>query len=202
MFLASCGLLLSLFSFLTVGSCSHACYSINPEPPETCLQLYKEFKHAVTTEINLFNLEELFSPTLDTIPSLANITYVLYYNMSPEVEPCPKSSRDNSTFINVTETRNKSLGWSSTGVYDVISPIKLHILQPRLLQGIMELIRRSNSFVNNNYQNSDLDALLWVGIKPLDGVVLYLNNWSLPCIPTEKQVNSLLMLTTSKVSYV
>ena len=195
MFLALCGLLLSLFSFLTVGSCSHACYSTNPEPAETCLQLFEEFEFALTrNKLNIFNLQALFHPSLDTVPSLANITYVQYYNMSPEVEPCPKSSGDNSSYINVTETQNKSLGWSISGVYDVINPILLHLLQPQLLRGLMMFMS------NTDYQNSDLDALLWVGTKPLGGVELHLNNLSLHCIPTEDQVTSLLLRTTSNVS--
>ena len=63
------GLLLPC-SLFAVGTCT--CYSTNPElePAEMCYQL---FERVVTTEINLFNIEELFSPSLDTVPTLANI---------------------------------------------------------------------------------------------------------------------------------
>ena len=192
--------LLLLCSLFAVGTCT--CYFTNPQPAETCLQLFEEFETALDTKLNLFNLQALFNPTLDTVPSLANITYVQYYNMSPEAKPCPTSPDDNSGFINVTETHNNSFGWSSTGVYDVISPIVLHVLQPQLLRGVMEITRQINSGLNRKYyyNNCDLNALLWAGKQPLDGVVLYLN-LSLHCIPTEDQVNSLLQRTTSKVSY-
>ena len=184
--------LLLLCSLFAVGTCT--CYSTNPQPPETCYQLFEEFESALTrNKLNLFNLEALFSPSLDTVPSLANITYVQYYNMSPEVEPCPRSPDDNSSFINVTETYTAVLGWSNSGVYDVISPITLHVLQPQSLISLMKVL---NSF----HSNSDLDSLLWDGTKPLGGVVLNLN-LSLQCIPTEAQVNSSLVRTTSKVSY-
>ena len=82
-------------------------------------------------------------------------------------------------------------------MYDVISPIMLHIFQPQLLRGFMIFIRL---IMSDSYKNSDLDALLWDGTKQLGGVVLNLN-LSLHCIPTEDQVNSLLVRTTAKVSY-
>ena len=191
--------LLLLCSLFAVGTCT--CYFTNPQPAETCLQLFEEFKSALDTKLNIFNLQKLFSPTLDTVPTLANITYVLYYNMSPEVEHCPTSPDDNSAFINITETNTFELGWSSTGVYDIINPALLHVLQPQLLRAFMELIRSLSGYYDSTFttHNSDLDALLWDGTKPLGGVVLNLS-LSLPCIPTDAQVTSSLMRTTSKVS--
>ena len=194
--------LLLLCSLFAVGTCT--CYSTNLDPAgsETCFELFEEFESALKTRLNLFNLEALFSPTLDTVPSLASITYVQYYDMSPEVEPCPTSSDDKSKRIVAMATNTTVLGWSSSGVYDVISPVVLHVLQPQLLRGLMEFIRLINGKLNKGYyhNNSDLDALLWVGKQDLVGVELHLNNLSLPCIPTETQVNSTLLRITSKVS--
>ena len=184
--------LLLLCSLFAVGTCT--CYSTNPQPPETCYQLFKEFESALTrNKLNLFNLEALFSPSLDTVPSLASITYVQYYNMSPEVELCPKSPDDKSSYIDINEANTAVLGWSNSGVYDAINPVTLHVLQPQSLILLMKV-------VNLVHKNSDLDSLLWDGTKPLGGVVLNLN-LSLNCIPTEAQVNSSLAHTTSKVSY-
>ena len=193
--------LLLLCSLFAVGTCT--CSFTDPEPAETCLQLFEEFESALDTKLNRFNLQKLFSPSLNTVPSLANITYVQYYNMSPEVEHCPTSPDDNSTFINVTTTNTTVLGWSTSGVYDVISPVVLHVYQPQFLRAFMKLI----AYINNdrdkidlNKHNSELESLLWDGTKPLGGVVLNLN-LSLQCIPTEDQVASLLVHTTSRVSY-
>ena len=193
--------LLLLCSLFAMGTCT--CSFTDPEPAETCLQLFEEFESALDTKLNRFNLQKLFRPSLDTIPSLANITYVQYYNMSPEVEHCPTSPDDNSTFINVTTTNTTVLGWSTSGVYDVISPVVLHVYQPQFLRAFMKLI----AYINNdrdkidlNKHNSELESLLWDGTKLLGGVVLNLN-LSLQCIPTEDQVASLLVHTTSRVSY-
>ena len=106
-----------------------------------CLELFNEVKAAVKSDANLYLLHNLFYPVVDTPPSIANITYVVTFNNSnsQELKPCP--GLDVNSTLNITKTHNYTFGWSASGVYTVVHPALLRMLQPQFPFVILLLVQ-------------------------------------------------------------
>ena len=107
-------------------------------------------------------------------------------------------SMNNSAVINISHSE-VIYGWTSSGVYYMISPLILNIMQMPLPFMILRKIH--NKYKNISAINSpELDSLLWDDSYELPTIFINLFITSLPCIPSADVFNSTLEELTTYVS--
>ena len=173
---------------------------------ETCEMLFRIFETALLNNAsNLYKLREMF---FTNPPELVNVTYYMEFNSSddscsrvPDGESsaclmerpmCSMEACDsaNQTYLNTTDgTLSRRYGWTSIGIYTLIHPALLNMLQIQLPFAIMRLHKNDATF-------------LWNGQNQLPSINLYLfiPTDGLTCTPSISQVDGVMKSLTSLVN--
>lgn len=190
---------LLLFTVLSVGDC--VCE--NPDDWQNAKDCYEVFtglvQALVQDEGNIYRMKKAFFYAPSADPVLIKVDYNVSYgeNITEELLPYCVNV-DNTTAINITINQTVIVrGWTSRGVYLVISPLRLNRMQMALPFSILRLIHRSKEF-----SSPEVDTFLWDGSYDLPTLFLNLYITSLPCIPSEDIFNSTLDELTAYVSEV
>ena len=205
-------LVLLLFIIHTGSSISNSSTDCNCNDPnalnaQTCDTLFKTFEDALLNNgSNLYKLRKLF---LTSPPELVHVTYFLEFNSSGDScgelsnggtgsaclmeQPfCLMGACGNSTYFNrTTGTVPLQYGWTRIGVYTLIHPALLNLLQIQLPFAIMRLHVNDTSF-------------LWNGQNELPSINLHLSiSTNDMCIPSDSQMDGVMKSLTSlvKVQY-
>ena len=149
--------------------------------------------HAVNTYENRYYLHNLFFPVIDTRPSIASITYVVTFNNSNS-QACPALKIRET--LNISGKHNYTFGWSISGVYSVVHPALLRMLQPQFPFVILFIVQK----LSKDIKNKDFQALMWDGLTTLNGIELNLIDLTLDCVPSDEQLQGTLHRITSLVS--
>ena len=138
-------MLLSLFAFFLtffqLGESQRAFVRcINLYSKDSCFALYDPLKTSLlSSQRNLFELNQAFYPVgAFASTSLINVLYTVNFtattsNVSALPPPCPEINLNRSAPVMVNDTARFGAGWSSTGIFNIISPLELSKLQLQLL---------------------------------------------------------------------
>ena len=202
-------LVLLLFIIHTGRSISNSstdcnCNDANALNAQTCDTLFRTFEAALLNNgSNLYKLRKRF---LTSPPELVNVTYFLEFNSSGdscgelsnggagsaclmERPFCLMGACGSSTYLNrTTGIVPLQYGWTRIGVYTLIHPALLNLLQIQLPFAIMRLHINDTSF-------------LWNGQNELPSINLHLfiSINDLMCIPSDNQLDGVMKSLTSLV---
>ena len=168
-----------------------------------CQKVFKELERAlIQDEANLYSLKKVFFSAPNSDPVLFKVNYNIRFGDNitdhEEVLPlCDTDSTNNSAAINISQTEVIH-GWTSSGIYYIISPLSLNLMQMPLPFAIL---RWTHKYYNTSAINSpELDSLLWDGTYELLTIFINLYITSLSCIPSADVFNSTLEELTTYVS--
>ena len=149
---------------------------------------YTSFTQNETTEEHLqsctnvnFTAERNENTTLD-IPDCFNSSTVknLTTNMLEEIATCSNSIE--------FKQRNYVYGWTSSGVYVVVRPMVLTVMQVQIPLAALRIVHKT--YINQ--RGPEADTFLWDGSYDLPTLHLNLHITSLSCIPTKDLFTSVL----------
>ena len=120
---------------------------INLYSKDTCFALFNSLQRSLlnseNSERNHFELTQAFFPIgLFASTALVNVLYTVEFfatNESSIPSRCYEVKVRNSSAIVVNSTERFSVGWSSSGVFNILSPIQLSELQLQILNEIYSL---------------------------------------------------------------
>ena len=198
------GPLVLLLCCISNSAADCACIDFNVLNEQTCDTLLRTFETALLNNgSNLYKLRKLF---LTSPPELVNVTYYLEF-MNSSGDSCGELSNGvagsaclmerpfcltacgSSTYLNsTTGTVTLQYGWTRIGVYTLIHPALLNLLQIQLPFAIMRLHINDTPF-------------LWNGQNELPSINLHLSipTNDLTCIPSDTQVDGIMKSLTSLV---
>ena len=178
---------LVLVALVTSSSAQRECvvdYSDDAAMVNTCSKLYGTLESAlVSNEANLYILRNAFFPTPQAAIRLLKVKYIIDFGPNITNTTCP-SIEDNSTdIINTTTTNEIEYAWSSSGMYTVIHPLALNLLQLQMPFVLLRAIRSSSKY----YSDPEVNTFLWDGSYDLPSVTLYIDLGpnSLECLPSQ-----------------
>ena len=192
-----------LLLIATSGSSEAQCSCDDPNAPnaQTCHTLFRTLESSLLNNgSNVYKLRKLLSLSPE-LPELVNVTYYLEFistdsfNTSDDFGGLPictcntLSITFNQTYLNIGETIAHRYGWTSIGIYTLIHPALLNLLQIQLPFAVMRL--HVNKF-----------PFLWNGRNQLPSISLHLSipTDGLMCIPSDSQVDGVMKSLTSLVS--
>ena len=111
-----------------------------------------------------------------------------------QLKYCENVDNEIAITINHTEITR---GWTSRGVYYVISPLLLNNMQMVLPFAILKLI---NKGLKSTFGSPQVDTFLWDGSHELPTLLINLMITALPCIPSEEVFNCTLEELNAYVS--
>ena len=177
----------------SAGGCG--CNNPGPANAPTCQILKNNFEEAVTSNVaNLYSLRAIFFPSSAQRPELVNVTYRLQFT-SPITDLPNCSCATNSTkreFIEPGQTLTVRYGWTIIGLYTLIHPALLNQIQFPLPFSVMRFVSADSE-----------TPFLWNGHVSLPSVevVLNIDTDNLTCLPDTQQVDEIMKMITSLVSY-
>lgn len=133
--------LLLLFLLSTQPQPASSSRCILRYPRDTCFSLYTALNNTIRTERNVYELVQFFLPkTAFFTTQFVNILYSLTYssNGTTGLPRCP-GTYNGSVFVRPGVRTEFLQGWSSTGVFNIISPTDLSKIQLQLLNEILAL---------------------------------------------------------------
>ena len=173
----------------------------NIDTTETCLHVYKSLESALISDAgNLYRLRKAFFPAPRAEVVLLMVKYNITFapNNTDSNITCYADGEGNSTLINITTTLEYTYGWSLTGIYTVLDPLILNLMQIQLPFMLLRLTKLLTS-TNND---PELSTFLWDGTYSLPSVALNLFVNSLNCTPTgdvfESSINELTMTVSQQ----
>ena len=181
---------------------------------QTCVdRLFMNFECALLSNgSNMYKLRKLLYPSDRTHPELAKITYQLVFttgtsgsrHVAEDLRNCraPLVSRPSSgnvpsclcpgaaTKLTLLYTNGVTYGWTTIGIYTLIHPAVLNLLQVQLPFAIMRLVTPHDG------------PFLWNGHNQLPNIRIQLtvSTDSLTCFPRDIEVDGALKTLTSFVS--
>ena len=162
-------------------------------------KVFKQLEQALIQDgANLYFLKRMFFYAPSADPVLFKVNYNISFgdNITEDLLPlCDGINRH--TMVDITQTE-VTHGWTSSGVYYVISPLVLNKMQMPLPFMILRMIH--NVSKNSAYNSPELDSFLWDGSYDLPTIFLNLYITSLPCIPSKNGFVATLSELTSYVS--
>ena len=189
---------------IAVSSSKAQCSCDDPNVPnaQTCHTLFRTLESSLLNNgSNVYKLRKLLSLSPE-LPELVNVTYYLEFNSTDSCNTsddfgglaictCNTLSTAfiNQTYLDIRETIARRYGWTSIGVYTLIHPALLNLLQIQLPFAVMRL--HVNKF-----------PFLWNGRNQLPSISLHLSipTDGLMCIPSDSQVDGVMKSLTSLVS--
>ena len=179
----------------SAGGCG--CNNPDPANAPTCQIIKNNFEEALTTnEANLYSLRTIFFPSSAQRPELVNVTYRLQFTSPVTDADLPNCSCATNTtkreFIEPGQTLTVRYGWTIIGLYTLIHPALLNQIQFPLPFSIMRFVSADSE-----------TPFLWNGHVSLPSVevVLNIDTDNLTCLPDTQQVDEILKIITSLVSY-
>ena len=173
-------------------------------PRDTCFQLFNAVNKSIRTERNIFELVQFFFPKTPYFTTqFVNVLYTLTYSNATTLEQCP-GTFDNSIFVQPEERTQFLQGWSSTGVYNIISPTDLTKMQLQILNEVLSLFITPGTGIalpgrfsqlidfENNTKAEFTDTNFRVNLE--------LNIDTFPCIPSVTLMHQVLQDMTTMVS--
>ena len=128
-------------------------------------------------------MKQAFFYALSADPVLIQVMYNITYGddvTEERLEYC--ENVDNETVIMIDHTEI-TRGWTSRGVYYVVSPLLLNNMQMVLPFAILRLI---NKGLRSTYGSPQVDTFLWDGSYEFPTLLINLTITSLPCILSEE----------------
>ena len=159
---------------------------------------FRVFENALLSNgSNRYKLRRLFNTEP---PKLANITYELWFNNSNTRRLPICTGTSNQTYINDNEIVELRYGWTSSGIYTLIHPAILNLLQIQLPFAIMRYALKCCT-------NADVDRypFLWNGIDshlPSISLHLIISTHNLRCLPGDNQLEEVMKTLTTYVSII
>ena len=153
---------LSLLMLAVLCICSGDCICEEPDDWQNaniCYDIFSVLVQAlIKDEGNIYRMKKAFFYAPSADPVLVKVDYNISYgqNVSEEVlQYC--ANVDNTTAISFNQT-NIIRGWTSRGVYLVLSPLLLNKMQMALPFSILRLIHKSEQLLS-----PEVDTFLWDG---------------------------------------
>ena len=182
---AACALIL----LISASRAAPGCSNFDSQPTDTCLRLFKSFQAAlVERELNLFNLRKTFLPTNNTVPSMMNVTYLVYVTPTSQTN-CPGEGGKERLPGN-TSFYEFNFAWTNNAFYTIFHPAVVNRLQPQYIY---------SWFIDHAQLDRSGQTLTWSGVGQFLGVLLILRS-AVPCIPTYTEVEDTLVDITAMVS--
>lgn len=219
-------LLLAVISFASVGVglgssslypadlCCPAENEVDGTVETLCDDVFDVFESAVTSrKSNLNQLRKAFFYASHADPILLKIDYVLSFSenvttLESETRYCSKEDLNDSltyTIFNHTNVTVITYGWTSNGIYTVVHPALLNLMQlqipltvVRLIHLLFQNFRKRHAIIGMD--SPQTEVFLWDGLYELPTVTLYIHINSIPCIPSDRLVDFVLQDITSLVS--
>ena len=193
---------LLLATFCMVIGAEGECNGYNFHPfASTCQKIFKELEQTlIQDDTNLYFLKKMFFyAPLSADPVLFIVKYNISFgsNIIKDQHPYYCDGADRKTMISTIQTE-VTHGWTSSGVYYVISPLVLNTMQMPLPFMILRIIH--SVCKNPAFNSPELDSFLWDGSYDLPTIFLNLYVTSLPCIPSADIFSASLMELTAYVS--
>ena len=176
------------------GRLTAGCNVAIDDTARACTQVYRALESAlISNEHNIFTLRKMFFSSPVASVALLKVKYAI--DFSPYITDVPCSaSRNNSDKIHPCVTRE--FVWANSGVYRIINPLILNLMQ---LQIPIFFLRKHRS-INGFPDNPEVDAFLWDGSYELPFVSLHLTV-DLKCLPTNGMLQNALEDLTVRVSH-
>ena len=195
---------LVLVALVTWSSAERVCvvdYSDGAAMVNTCSKLYRNLESAlVSNEVNLYILRKAFFPTPQAAIRLLKVKYMIDFGPNITNATCPSIGDYFTDIINTTTTNEIEYAWSSSGMYTVIHPLALNLLQ---LQMPFVLLRAIRYFAYSSYDHDEeLDTFLWDGSQSyeLPSITLKIMVNSLECLPSNDTFQDIFRELTAMVS--
>ena len=118
---------------------------INLYSKDSCFALYNPLKNSLlSSERNLFELNQAFYPVgAFASTTLINVLYTVNFIASADQSalppPCPELNLNRSSPVAANDSARFNAGWTSSGVYNIISPLELSKLQLQLLNELYSI---------------------------------------------------------------
>ena len=191
---------LVLVTLVTWSSAERKCvvdHSDDAAMVNTCSELYRDLESAlVSNKANLYILRKAFFPTPQAAIKLLEVRYSIDFGPNITNTTCPSIGDNFTDIINTTTTNKIKYGWSSSGMYTVVHPLALNLLQ---LQVPFVFLRAIRSLAEH-YHDEEVNTFLWDGSYELPSVTLYIMVNSLECLPSNKTFQEILQELTTVVS--
>ena len=163
-----------------------------------CGQLFKDIERALLRdEGNLFRIRRLFFHSPTASPVLIKVYYNVTYSLENltiaaaekvDISFCFSPTLLNSSMTNLEQV-NITLGWTSSGIYNIFHPTMLSVMQAQSPFAFLRIIHR----ILANQRSPEANTFLWDGSYELPSLHLNLHIQSLTCIPSKELLESLLM---------
>ena len=152
-----------------------------------CYEVFIELSRALTNDKgNLYRMKQAFFYAPSADPVLIQVKYNISYGdnvTEDQLQYCENVDNTSAIIINQTEIVR---GWTSRGVYYVINPQILNMMQMALPFAILRLINQGWSSTSGS---PEVDTFLWDGSYDLPTLLINLTITSLSCIPSEEIFN-------------
>ena len=171
---------------------THVCTDIDPGPAaEACTMLQLKLQEAIIQ--NPVNLDKLHKAFSQPIPSIINVTYAITWGNTSN-ETCSQGLAA-SPF---TLPNASNYLWTNIPLYATLSP---QFLQQIQLQIPYVFIKFAEKFFGEDSNDHALNSILWDGCSTgaLPSTTLSLHVESLPCIPSQLQIESSIQEVTTWV---
>ena len=174
-------LLIAIPTVISEGACK------SPDNANTCYKIFKELSSALVKDKgNLYRMQQAFFYAPNADPVLVKVKYNVSYGdniTKDQVQYCGNADNTSAIVINETEIIR---GWTSRGVYYIITPLTLNNMQMILPLAILRLI---NEAWRSTSGSPEMDTFLWDGTYELPTLLINLHITSLPCIPSKDVFN-------------
>ena len=194
--------LLLLIITLPLGTLEqNSCACKKPDDWQTaniCYEVFNELSRALlSNKANLYRMKQAFFYAPSADPVLVQVNYTISYGdniTEDQLQYCESVTNETAIITNQSEI---ILGWTSRGVYYVVSPSLLNNMQMVLPYAILRFI---NQRLRSTYGSPEVDTFLWDGSYELPTLRINLTITSLPCIPSVEVFNCTLKELNAYVS--
>ena len=183
---------------------------INLYSKDNCFKFYNALKASLlSNDRNIYELQQAFYPVgVFASTALINVIYTVNFtasNVTSLPSSCQAINQNRSSSVAVNENAMFLMGWSSTGVFNIISPLELAKLQLQILNELYSIfivpgggIALSANFgwdvVNARGESVPIDQRNIVELS------LVLDLSQLDCIPNKAMIRRVLQDITIFVS--
>ena len=183
---------------------------INLYSKDSCFAIYNPLKASLlSSDRNIYELNQAFYPVgAFASTSLINVLYTVNFTTSNESSlpsPCGDLNSNRSSPVAANESSMFLMGWSGTGVFNVISPLELAKLQLQILNELYSffIVPGGGIALSNNFGWRVVNARgepVSIGQKNTVELSLMLDLSKLECVPDNALIRRVLQDITIFVS--
>ena len=209
--------IMELFKILAFLLCFHLCATqravfrcINLFSKDSCFAIHSPLKTSLlSNDRNLYELNQAFYPVgVFASTSLINVLYTVNFTASNESSlplSCTDLNSNQSSPVTFNDSAVFLMGWSGTGVFNIISPLELAKLQLQVLNELFSIfiVPGGGIALSDNFGWNVVDAKrqpVRISRKNTVELSLSLDLSQLSCIPNNALIRRVLQDITIFVS--